>query len=359
MKLVIVGIIVVIAVGISVDSISAQSANEIPSWIRNNALWWSENQIDDETFVSGIKYLIKEDILIIPQTTQGTSSSGEIPLWVKNNARWWAEDSIDDDSFVQGIQYLISNGILRVTEDDSNKKIDNNILTNLGLPYDISELDLIHGTSHPFGVYRFQWETMPHPGIDLQPFPGATIFAMSDGRIAHISDDQRFEGYKEITVQVGDTSWVVLYESIIPEKHLKVGNFVKKGDRIGVFNGGYALNPALLHIQLTNYPGEFSGYKGESVCWIDNLEDTQRVKLQTAWDAVKDTDEFLSSWENNQVDGTYFLKGLVEMYDGAKMCYDDVDVRKLSQSCSGTARCISGTVTRIVDGDTIHVFPIN
>ena len=26
-----------------------------------------------------------------------------------------------------------------------------------------------------------------------------------------------------------------------------------------------------------------------------------------------------------------------------------------TQSCSGSARCISGTVTRIVDGDTIHV----
>ena len=29
--------------------------------------------------------------------------------------------------------------------------------------------------------------------------------------------------------------------------------------------------------------------------------------------------------------------------------------QSLSQNCSGTARCITGTVTKIVDGDTIHV----
>jgi len=198
----------------------------------------------------------------------------------------------------------------------------------LGLPYDITEIELIHGTTHPFGVYRFSWETQPHPGIDLQPITGATIFAMNDGKVVDITIDPRFENYKEVTVQIEDTSWAVLYESIIPNDDLVVGQLVEKGDTLGIFNGGYAKQPGLLHIQLTNYPGEFSGYKGESVCWIDNLEDNQRIELQSAWDDVKNTDKFLDTWENNQVDGTYFLRGLSEMYDGVKMCYDDVDVRK-------------------------------
>ena len=38
----------------------------------------------------------------------------EIPFWIKNNAGWWAEDAIDDETFVQGIQYLITNGIIQV-----------------------------------------------------------------------------------------------------------------------------------------------------------------------------------------------------------------------------------------------------
>ena len=88
---------------------------QIPSWIKNNAGWWADGSIDDNSFVQGIQFLIKEDILKIPPTTQGSSSaSNEIPSWIKNNAGWWADGSIDDDSFVQGIQFLIKEGIMRI-----------------------------------------------------------------------------------------------------------------------------------------------------------------------------------------------------------------------------------------------------
>ncbi len=42
------------------------------------------------------------------------SSEPEIPSWIKSNAGWWADDQIDDTTFIQGIQYLITNGILQV-----------------------------------------------------------------------------------------------------------------------------------------------------------------------------------------------------------------------------------------------------
>ena len=45
---------------------------------------------------------------------QGTSSSSEIPDWIKNNAEWWAAGVIDDNSFIQGIQFLIKEGILKI-----------------------------------------------------------------------------------------------------------------------------------------------------------------------------------------------------------------------------------------------------
>ncbi|AFS83575.1 hypothetical protein [Candidatus Nitrosopumilus sediminis] len=87
----------------------------IPSWIKNNAEWWAAGQIDDNSFVQGIQYLIKEDIIKIPPTTQGSGSGlNEIPSWIKNNAEWWAAGQIDDDSFIQGIQFLIKEGIMRI-----------------------------------------------------------------------------------------------------------------------------------------------------------------------------------------------------------------------------------------------------
>ncbi|MGY5143571.1 MAG: peptidase [Candidatus Nitrosopumilus sp. bin_32a] len=86
----------------------------IPEWIRNNALWWSQEQIDDNTFIQGIEYLIKNKIILIPQTQQETSESQEIPSWIKNNASWWADGQINDETFVQGLEFMIKNGILRV-----------------------------------------------------------------------------------------------------------------------------------------------------------------------------------------------------------------------------------------------------
>ena len=92
------------------------SPPEIPEWIKNNARWWAEGQIDDNSFVQGLQFLIKEGIMKIPPTTQGTGSgSNEIPEWIKNNAGWWADGQIDDNSFVQGLQFLIKEGIMKIS----------------------------------------------------------------------------------------------------------------------------------------------------------------------------------------------------------------------------------------------------
>ncbi len=46
---------------------------------------------------------------------EGTTAIREIPSWIKNNAGWWADGSIDDDSFVGGIQFLIEEGIMKIS----------------------------------------------------------------------------------------------------------------------------------------------------------------------------------------------------------------------------------------------------
>jgi hypothetical protein len=94
---------------------NVDSPSKIPEWVKNNADWWAEGQIDDKTFVQGIQFLIKEKIINFPATTPGTSTdSNEIPKWIKNNAGWWADGQITDDDFVKGIQYLVEQGIIQV-----------------------------------------------------------------------------------------------------------------------------------------------------------------------------------------------------------------------------------------------------
>ena len=96
-------------IGKAGESIAPIPETSIPDWIKNNAGWWADGQIDDSSFVAGIQWLISNDVMTIPPTEQGTGSDDVIPSWIKNNAGWWADGQIDDSSFVSGLQWLISN----------------------------------------------------------------------------------------------------------------------------------------------------------------------------------------------------------------------------------------------------------
>jgi len=90
---------------------------QIPIWIKNNAGWWAEGLISDKDFVSGIQWLVQNNIIQIPYDEP---SEGEavitIPSWIKTNARFWVENKITDADFVIGIEWLINNGIIRVED---------------------------------------------------------------------------------------------------------------------------------------------------------------------------------------------------------------------------------------------------
>ena len=89
---------------------------EIPSWIRANAGWWADGQIDDTTFVTALEYLIQNGILVVPPVDSSSAEAGAttIPSWIRANAGWWADGQIDDGSFVSGLQYLIREGIISI-----------------------------------------------------------------------------------------------------------------------------------------------------------------------------------------------------------------------------------------------------
>jgi len=86
----------------------------IPSWIKNNARWWSEGLFTDNDFVTGIKYMVKQGIIQNTITSSKDNSNIKIPGWVKTNANWWTNGLISDKEFTNGIQYLISAGIIKI-----------------------------------------------------------------------------------------------------------------------------------------------------------------------------------------------------------------------------------------------------
>ena len=95
----------------------------VPAWIKNNAEWWANGEIDDFTFAQGIGFLIKNKIIQIddlPTTPAGDIIIEEniiIPAWIKNNAGWWASDNISDSDFLYGIKYLVESNIIKFQSD--------------------------------------------------------------------------------------------------------------------------------------------------------------------------------------------------------------------------------------------------
>jgi len=110
--------------GILVPNSSAQDA-QIPNWIKNVAGWWASGIISENEFLTGIEYLVNNNIILINfvpcndeiQSQYGNTKS--IPDWIKNNANWWSENLIDDTDFINGLQYLIESNIIKI----DNKKI--------------------------------------------------------------------------------------------------------------------------------------------------------------------------------------------------------------------------------------------
>ena len=112
--------------GILIPNSSAQDA-QIPNWIKNVAGWWASGVITENEFLTGIEYLINNNIIsvsfmpcsIITEDQNVSSSTGLVPNWVKNNAKWWSEDLIGDTDFINGLDYLIEGQIIKI----DNKKI--------------------------------------------------------------------------------------------------------------------------------------------------------------------------------------------------------------------------------------------
>ena len=128
-SIVLITIFSIIGSSILIPNSSAQEETQIPSWIKNVAGWWANNEISEKEFLAGIEYLINNNIISIYfmpcggaaaiANSDATLEAKLIPDWVKNNAGWWATDQIEDTDFINGIEYLIKKDILGI----DNKKI--------------------------------------------------------------------------------------------------------------------------------------------------------------------------------------------------------------------------------------------
>ena len=141
---------------LSISTTNAQQNSGIPSWIKNNAGWWADGIINDNSFVSGIEWLVSNNIIEVPITTVSETSESIIPSWVKNTAGWWADSQISDDDFVNAIQYLIKVGIMTVSQTE-------NVLANTSTT-ESPDTSILDTTSY----FEVEVDYIPRPGIAPQ-----------------------------------------------------------------------------------------------------------------------------------------------------------------------------------------------
>ncbi len=99
----------------TITSVSTDIA--IPDWVKKNAMWWSDGQINDPDFAKGIEYLVQENIISVSAAEEIVDEDANItsiPMWVRNNAMWWSEGHLTDVEFANGIKFLMASGLIKV-----------------------------------------------------------------------------------------------------------------------------------------------------------------------------------------------------------------------------------------------------
>ena len=58
--------------------------------------------------------MIKQEIIVVSIVETKAGDEIGIPDWIKTNAGWWADGQIDDKTFATGIEFLIKIGLIAV-----------------------------------------------------------------------------------------------------------------------------------------------------------------------------------------------------------------------------------------------------
>jgi len=75
---IVVASVLLIGLGIGLSINVSAEEGLIPSWIKTTAGFWVDNQISDSEFISALQFLVKERILVIPQSNIVSESTSKV-----------------------------------------------------------------------------------------------------------------------------------------------------------------------------------------------------------------------------------------------------------------------------------------
>jgi len=227
-------------------------------------------------------------------TNDPGAASQFIPPWIKNTAGWWATGNITENEFLRAIQYLIENNIIKITATKAQNLPD--ITTTYTLPASRQ-----------------------------------TEYAKIQGAF-----EEKHQGPLTLTI-------------IHPDKSQEVLTTIS---RDGKFTATMALSS---NSQIGAYQ-VYAEIKGEEILVSAfEVKDRNANKIPV-W--IKNNAEW---WSQGKITDNDFIKGIEFLVENGIILVQvmpqekPVEVSEFQQECGGDARCITGKVTGVVDGDTIKV----
>jgi hypothetical protein len=184
-----------------------EETSAIPEWIKSNAGWWADGTITDSDFITGIQYLIQQDILSVPQTSVTGGQEEGIPNWIKNNAGWWAEGLISDDDFLNGIQYLIGIGLISVEQQVQTQT----------LAGEFEDADFIHRTSGTATVtIQGDSKTLDLANFETLNGPDLFVYLSADKSNKDFVDLGTLDSFKgDQSYGISDSVDIVKYHNVL------------------------------------------------------------------------------------------------------------------------------------------------
>ena len=235
------------------------------------------------------------------QFTDHNDHDPGIPSWIKNTAGWWADDNITESEFLRAIQYLIENQIIKVTVSKQE-----------GLPDITSTFTLPVGRDSEFVTYE---------GIYQQKHEGPLTLTIvqpdkSEFELTTVARNGEFSAIWEMQPdsQIGV---YVVYAEIEGELHLVSAFEVKDNDANQV--------PVWI--------------KNNAAWWADGK--------------ITDSD-FMQGMEFLVSNGIIYVPPDKSQPIQAELQEEEIQPAEF-QECAGSARCIEGRVTKVIDGDTLEV----
>ena len=102
-----------------------QTIGKVPEWVKHIANWWSMGNISDDKFTDSMQYMIKKEIVMIPEN-EIFENTNELKMisFVRNNFSQWSQNEIPENEFYKNINWLIENKFIKIDLQKTEEEIE-------------------------------------------------------------------------------------------------------------------------------------------------------------------------------------------------------------------------------------------